>query len=172
MNDRDQMTLLQREEEYLKQHPITGKTDLRIIQAYWGGTPVSVIAMDIPCSETTVYRAIRRVRNYLKTRDPFYEVLRDHVQEHPPCYGDDAESILEMLFCQYEDYNPIDTAAIKEAYHQLYGHLDGLSLPDCDAIIDTACILCHEHVKAGFVEGIKVGVRMGVEFYSRKGECL
>lgn len=167
MKNQDEMNLLsQREEEYLKEHPNSGQTDLRIVRAYWGGTAVPSIAMDIPCSESTVYRAIRRVKEFLGRDDSIYEVLRNHVSENPPYYGDDAESILEMMFCQYEDYNPIDTPAIKDAYHQLYGHLDSLNLPDCDTIIDTACTLCYEYQKAGFVEGVKVGVRMGIEFYN------
>lgn len=167
MKNRDKMNLLsQYEEDYLADHPQTGQMDLRIVRAYWSGTPASAIAMDIPCSESTVYRAIRRVKTFLKIGDPIFEALWDYVRKHPICYGDNAESILEMLFSQYDDYNPLDNPAIKDAFHQLYGHLDGPGLPDSDAIIDTACTLCYEHEKVGFVEGVKVGVRMGVEFYT------
>lgn len=167
MKNRDVMDVLsQREAEYLKKHPNSGQMDLRIVRAYWGGTTVQSIAMDIPCSEATVYRAIRRVREFLGNGDSFYETLRDHVLENPPCYGYDAESVLEMLFCYYEDCNRMDTPEIKDAYDHLHNQLDSLSLRDSDAVIDSASVLCHEHEKVGFVEGIKVGVRMGMEFYS------
>lgn len=171
MNYHEQMKLLsQREAEYLREYPNSGQTDLRIVRAYLRGTSVETIAMEIPCSEATVYRAIQRVREFLGNMGYLYETLREHVLENPNCFGCDAKSILEMLFCYYEDCNHLDTPEVKNAYKKLYKQLDGLSLLDTDCVIDAASVLSHEHEKMGFVEGVKVGVRMGVEFYSRKGE--
>jgi hypothetical protein len=32
-----------------------------------------------------------------------------------------------------------------------------------DRIVDAVCTLCREHEKAGFVEGVKVGIQLGQE---------
>jgi hypothetical protein len=38
-----------------------------------------------------------------------------------------------------------------------------MPLRELDRIIDTVCTLCGDHEKAGFVEGIKVGIQMAME---------
>lgn len=38
-----------------------------------------------------------------------------------------------------------------------------LPLSDVDGVIDIVCSLCWEHEKAGFVEGVKVSIRLGQE---------
>jgi hypothetical protein len=32
-----------------------------------------------------------------------------------------------------------------------------------DRIVDAVCTLCREHEKAGFMEGVKVGIMLGAE---------
>jgi len=39
-----------------------------------------------------------------------------------------------------------------------YRRMNGMSLQEMDQIIDTVCSLCRNHEKAGFVEGIKIGM--------------
>lgn len=92
------------------------------------------------------------------------QVLGRFVEEHPPNFGDgDADSILKMLFVHYEEFNRFDTEEIRDNFARLYQELEGLSLRQLDRVIDTACTLCRNHEMAGFVEGVKVGVRMGME---------
>lgn len=94
-----------------------------------------------------------------------YDILAKYVRDHPPDYGDgNANSILEMLFCQYEEFNQFDTEEIKRDFRRLYEQMNGLSIKQMDPVIDTTCTLCREHQKSGFIEGIKVGVRLGMEF--------
>lgn len=94
----------------------------------------------------------------------YFEILKDFVAEHPPDYGDgNAQSILEMLYTCYNQYNRMDTEEIKAGFDDLYRHMNGIPLRDMDGIIDTVCTLCREHEKAGFVEGVKVGMRLKQE---------
>lgn len=159
--------LIQKEQEYLEEYPRTGESDLKIVWAYWKGTSVTSIALDTPCAEATVYRAIRRVKDFLSRKDSFYEILQSYVQNNPPRYGDgDAHSVLEMLFCRYEDFNNFETDEIEEGFRRLYQHLNDMSPKQMDQVLDATCTLCRDHEKSGFVEGVKVGVRMGMEFYS------
>lgn len=161
----DLMQLLnQKEEGYLRTHPRTGELDVQIVRSVWQGRSVVRVAQEIPCSESTVYRSLRRVKEYLLGKGVYAQVLRRFVEEHPPNFGDgEAGSILEMLFVHYEEFNRFDTDEIQANFAKLYQELDGMSLRQLDRVIDTACMLCRNHEMAGFVEGVKVGVRMGME---------
>ena len=95
------------------------------------------------------------------------EILKRHVAENPPNYGDgDAHSILEMLFTYYHECNNTDTDAVKAAFEDLYQRMYGMSLREMDRIVDAVCTLCREHERTGFVEGIKVGIRLEQELTS------
>ena len=94
----------------------------------------------------------------------YFETLKAYVREHPPDYGDqDAHSLLEFLYHRYNDYNGMDTQEITSGFAALYQRLHGKSLQDLDKIIDTVCLLCLEHEKSGFVNGVKIGVRLQEE---------
>ena len=88
----------------------------------------------------------------------YVAVLRKYVAETPPNYGSDAHSILEMLFTYYHECNNTDTDVVKAAFEDLYQRMYGMSLREMDRIVDAVCTLCREHEKAGFVEGVKVGI--------------
>ena len=87
--------------------------------------------------------------------------LKKYVAENPPNYGSDANSILEMLFTYYHECNNTDADAVKAAFEDLYQRMHGMPLREMDRIVDAVCILCREHEKAGFVEGVKVGIMLG-----------
>lgn len=94
----------------------------------------------------------------------YIQSLRNYIAAHPPDYGDgNAKSILEMLFCHYTEFNRFDTDAIKLGFDELYTRMEQLHLRDMDKIIDIVCFLCQEHEKAGFIEGVKVGMRLAEE---------
>ena len=94
----------------------------------------------------------------------FYETLKNHIESYPLNYGDsDIQSILEILWNTYCQHNQLDTEQIKAGFANLYRHMKHLPLSDVDGVIDIVCSLCWEHEKAGFVEGVKVGIRLGQE---------
>lgn len=41
--------------------------------------------------------------------------------------------------------------------------MNGMSLREMDKIIYPVCRLCRDHERSGFVEGIKIGVRLQTE---------
>ena len=94
----------------------------------------------------------------------FYETLKNHIESYPLNYGDsDIQSILEMIWNTYCQHNQLDSARIKDGCADLYRHMKEVAIPDMDGVIDTVCTLCWEHEKAGFVEGVKVGIRLEQE---------
>ena len=79
-------------------------------------------------------------------------------------YGDcDAPSILEILWNCYCQHNQMGTDQIKDGFTELYRHMKAVPIPDMDGVIDIVCSLCWEHEKAGFVEGVRVGIRLEQE---------
>lgn len=97
----------------------------------------------------------------------YVATLRKYVAENPPNYGDgDANSILEMLFAYYHECNNTDTDAVKADFENLYRRMHGMSLRKMDRIVDAVCTLCRDHEKAGFVEGVKIGIRLFEELQS------
>ena len=57
----------------------------------------------------------------------------------------------------------MDNAAIKADFERLYQLMNGKPLNEIDEIIYTVCTLCRDHEKAGFVEGVKVGMSLAKE---------
>ena len=73
------------------------------------------------------------------------------------------QSILEMLFDAYNDTTGMDNEEIKADFERLYQLMNGKPLKEIDEIIYAVCTLCRDHEKAGFVEGVKVGIGLGQE---------
>ena len=73
------------------------------------------------------------------------------------------ESILEVLFDTYNESSGFDNAAIKADFEELYRLMNGKALKEIDEIIYAVCSLCREHEKAGFIEGVKIGMSLDKE---------
>lgn len=94
----------------------------------------------------------------------FINALNTHVEAQIPNYQDgDADSLLEMLFNVYTEFNGFDNEIIREDFNALYAAMNGKPLREMDQIIYPVCTLCRDHEKTGFIEGVKVGIRLQVE---------
>lgn len=83
-------------------------------------------------------------------------------QTTPP---EDAASILELLFNAYTEVTGLDNETIRNDFNNLYAAMNGKSLREMDEILYPVCTLCRNHEKAGFEEGVKVGVRLAQELF-------
>ena len=92
----------------------------------------------------------------------FFATLKTHIQQHPPNYGD-GESVLTMLYECHNENSPYDNEQIKEDFNELYRQMNGMELREMDKIIYPVWTLCRDHQRSGFVEGIKVGIRLRME---------
>ena len=95
--------------------------------------------------------------------DEFMDALQSKLDTLQPNYPDHAESILEVLFDAYNESSGFDNAAIKSDYEELYRLMNGKPLKEIDDIIYAVCTLCRDHEKAGFVEGVMVGMSLTKE---------
>ena len=94
--------------------------------------------------------------------EKFFEKLRSYIAENPPDFGD-GDSVLTLLYEAYADSNKMDDGTIKEDFNELYRQMNGMQLRDMDMIIYPVCTLCRDHQRSGFVEGLKVGIRLREE---------
>ena len=97
----------------------------------------------------------------MKLNDYFRE-LKDHVLAHQPDFGD-GESVLTLLYEAYNELQGFDDGQIKADFNELYRLMNGMELQQMDKIIYPVCTLCRDHEKAGFVEGVKIGIRLQQE---------
>ena len=74
-----------------------------------------------------------------------------------------ADTVLEMLYECYNENHPYDNEEIKADFNELYRKMNGMALREMDKIIYPVCKLCRDHEKAGFTEGIKVGIHLATE---------
>ena len=90
------------------------------------------------------------------------ETLKTHIEQYPPNYGD-GEPVLTMLYECHNENNPYDNKQIKKDFNELYRQMNGMPLREMDKIIYPVCKLCRDHEKAGFIEGIRVGIMLAKE---------
>ena len=91
----------------------------------------------------------------------FITRLKAYVEATTPRSEDlSPESLLEMLFNVYTEFNGFDNQIIREDFNNLYAAMNGKSLREMDQIIYPVCTLCRDHEKTGFQEGVKVGIRL------------
>ena len=73
----------------------------------------------------------------------FINALKTYADTQIPNYQDgDAESLLDMLFNVYTEFNGFDNAIIREDFNNLYATVNGKTLREMDQISYLVCTLC------------------------------
>ena len=94
--------------------------------------------------------------------EKYIQALREYVLSYDANCAD-GESILGMLYECRNENSPYDNDEIKADFNELYQQMNGMSLREMDQIIYPVCKLCRDHERAGFIEGIKIGIRLTEE---------
>ena len=92
----------------------------------------------------------------------YFERLRTLVAENPPDFSDGG-SVLAFLYEAYNEIHNMDDAQTKADFRALYQAMNGMTLREMDTILDPLCTLCRDHQRSGFIEGIRIGVRLRSE---------
>ena len=92
----------------------------------------------------------------------FYQTLKANIDNNPSQYGD-GTSVLTMLYEAYSQSNQMDDAQLKQDFEALYQQMNGISLQEMDRILDPVCALCRSHQRTGFIEGMRIGVKLREE---------
>ena len=94
--------------------------------------------------------------------EKYIQALKEHALADPSIVPD-GESVLGILYECHNENHPYDNEQIKDDFHPLYEKMNGMPLREMDKIIYPVCTLCRDHERAGFIEGIKVGIRLSLE---------
>jgi len=94
--------------------------------------------------------------------NPYIEKLKHYITENLPDFGD-TDSVIGLLYECYNENHPYDNEEIKADFNALYQAMNGMPLREMDKVIYPVCKLCRDHEKVGFIEGIKIGVRLEQE---------
>ena len=90
---------------------------------------------------------------------------KEATQQAPLC--NDADTVLELLYnTYYEHVCTDDTEEVKQAFDELYRSMTGKTLKEKDEVIYATCRLCSLHQQTGFIDGIKLGIRLAQELDS------
>lgn len=94
--------------------------------------------------------------------EKYIQVLKEYALSHEPICTD-GESVLGMLYECHNENCPYDNDEIKADFNELYHQMNGMPLREVDKVIYPVCQLCRDHEKSGFIEGVKVGIRLSEE---------
>lgn len=95
---------------------------------------------------------------------PYFERLRQELERNPPNYGyPEAESLLEMLYMWYVEWNPINSEQIRKDFFSLEPYWQGCTQRQMDEAFDIVSRLCAQHEQLAFLEGLRVGARLVLE---------
>lgn len=92
----------------------------------------------------------------------YIEKLKQHIADNLPDFGD-ADSVLGLMYECYNENHPYDNEEIKADFNTLYQAMSGMPLREMDKVVYPVCKLCRDHEKAGFIEGIRLGVFLAQE---------
>ena len=85
------------------------------------------------------------------------------LQTHLNTQQSTDQNLLDLLYEAYNGTTGMDNEEIKADFEKLYRLMNGKPLQEIDEIIYAVCTLCRDHEKAGFVEGVKVGMSLARE---------
>jgi len=96
--------------------------------------------------------------------DKFASLLQAQLNATDPNFGDNADSVLVLLYnTYYEQVCTDDTDEVKLAFDELYESITGKTLREQDEIINAVCRICCKHQQTGFVDGIHLGFQLAKE---------
>ena len=96
--------------------------------------------------------------------DEFIRALRSSLDTSTEaCTDSTAETLLEMLYDIYTQFNGFDNETIRKDFEDIYAAMNGKPIREIDTVINPVCILCRDCEKVSFTEGVRVGIRLAKE---------
>ena len=72
-------------------------------------------------------------------------------------------AIIGLLFKEYEELNLPEDATVKAAYDELDKAMESMSLEQKDSILYPVSILCTNHERIAFCDGVRIGLRLALD---------
>ena len=95
---------------------------------------------------------------------PLLELLKRCEESNTFDTGDpDNPTVLEQLFCAYQDSHETDPPEITEGFKDLDTYLRQLSLADNNAVWNLCCRICTAYEHKAFIDGFHYGFQLNSE---------
>lgn len=97
-----------------------------------------------------------------------------YLQSHPANYCNQMDTLLELLYHAYTEFNSVEAPEFKAVIDPLDQTLRSLVDTDeeADEYMNIVFELCTAYERQSYIEGLKVGARLMVELMETvKGEC-
>ena len=93
------------------------------------------------------------------------ENVFQYLKEHPANYQGQVDTLLELLYQAFTEYNSAETPEFRKQVDPLDEMLRSLVETDeeADEYMNTVFSLCTAYERQGYIEGIKVGARLMME---------
>ena len=92
---------------------------------------------------------------------------RSYLAEHPVDYHGDVDSLLELLYHFFTEYEPVENEELHRQFteleHQLMSSLEETEDSCRESLMASVSSVCAECERAAFMEGVKVGARLILE---------
>lgn len=100
---------------------------------------------------------------------PLFDLLKRCAESHTFDSGDpENRTVLDQLFCAYQDSHETDPLDIKEGFHELDKLLRSLPLDDNNAVWNLCCRLCTAYEHKAFIDGFHYGFQLTKELQGRQ----
>ena len=92
------------------------------------------------------------------------ELLKRCTESNTFDTGDpDNPTVLDQLFCAYQDSHETDPPEITEGFKELDAYLEALPLEDINAVWNLCVWICVEYEHKAFLDGLRYGYQMLLE---------
>ena len=91
--------------------------------------------------------------------------VKEYLTQHPADYPDQVDSLLELIYMAYTEYNSVETlelkAGISEAEKELRSLVD--TEAERERYMNAVYHMCAIFEKVAYIEGMKTGARLVME---------
>ena len=70
------------------------------------------------------------------------------------------KTVLDQLFCAYQDSHETDPPEIKDGFKELENYLEVLPLDDNNAVFNLCCRICVAYEHKAFIDGFHYGTQL------------
>ena len=93
--------------------------------------------------------------------------VKTYLEAHPTNYYDQMDSLLELIYQSYTEFNSVETPEFKAIVNPLDEKLRSLVETDeeADRYMSLVFALCSMYECQSFIEGLKVGARLVMELW-------
>lgn len=91
--------------------------------------------------------------------------VKEYLTQHPADYEEQVDSLLELIYMAYTEYNSVETPELKAGIYEAEKELRALvdTEAERERYMNAVYHMCAVFEKAAYIEGMKTGARLVME---------